>query len=463
MALTLCVGMRKNKNLFLIFGYFRVFLKMKYFFKDFKGFISAELDLSEPLTVLIGPNGSGKSNVIEAIELLSFIAPGGLLYEITDIGRSGKLEVRGGIQACPRYGKFAFALCVTGKNSSGWNSWYYNYGIEIRTSPSARVIEEKYSDYSIASFNTIFETVSTDLNVHRVKYNNFARGKPQANVSPMQSALSQYKNFTSDENFAKYKKQREKRDACLQSIDHLIKSLRSFIFDPNPKLMRNYERIGDHLLTKTGSNLSAVLYVLSENSKQETSDKKEVLQRLLDWIKQLPNEPYQKFDFVTTQLNDVIFGLREGESAHLVSANVLSDGTLRCLAVLTALETVEQYSLIIIEEFDNGLHPSRVGMLVKAIEDCCQRRKLKVLVTTHNPATLNALSPQQLNGVVLCTWNSEEKASNLIRLSELPYREELLEQGQLGDLVTRQVIDEYLRPNFSDERQEKMLKWLADF
>jgi recombinational DNA repair ATPase RecF len=75
-----------------------------HYFNNFKGFAQAELDLSQPLTILIGPNGSGKSNVIEAVELLSFIARGGLLYEISDIDRGGKEEVRGGLQGCLRVG-----------------------------------------------------------------------------------------------------------------------------------------------------------------------------------------------------------------------------------------------------------------------------------------------------------------------------------------------------------------------
>ena len=37
----------------------------------------------------------------------------------------------------------------------------------------------------------------------------------------------------------------------------------SFVFDPDPKLMRSYERVGDTILKRNGSNLSAVLYGLS--------------------------------------------------------------------------------------------------------------------------------------------------------------------------------------------------------
>jgi hypothetical protein len=39
----------------------------------------------------------------------------------------------------------------------------------------------------------------------------------------------------------------------------------------------------------------------------------------------------------------------------------------------------------------------------------------------------------------------------------------LLSRGQLGDLVTRQIIDTYLAPNFEQDRKEKALAWLANF
>ncbi len=109
----------------------------------------------------------------------------------------------------------------------------------------------------------------------------------------------------------------------------------------------------------------------------------------------------------------MIFGLRASEG-ELVDARLLSDGTLRALAILTALETVEEGSRVIIEEFDNRVHPSRVKVLTEAMADCCVRRKLSVLVTTHNPATLNALGSEQLHGVVFCVWDKQTKAFQLL-------------------------------------------------
>ncbi len=128
---------------------------------------------------------------------------------------------------------------------------------------------------------------------------------------------------------------------------------------------------------------------------------------------------------------------------------------------MTALETAPKGSRIVIEEFDNGLHPSRMHILTEAIADCCKRRNLNVLVTTHNPAALDALSEGQLDGVVLCAWDPKQKATDLVRLKDLPRSDQLLESGRLGDLVTRRVIERYLAPDFEERFQERAEKWLA--
>jgi hypothetical protein len=49
-----------------------------------------------------------------------------------------------------------------------------------------------------------------------------------------------------------------------------------------------------------------------------------------------------------------------------------------------------------------------------------------------------------------------------MRLYDLPRYPELLERGQLGELVTRRVIEQYLAPNFEQERQKEALEWLKN-
>ncbi len=94
--------------------------------------------------------------------------------------------------------------------------------------------------------------------------------------------------------------------------------------------------------------------------------------------------------------------------------------------------------------------------VIEAIE----RRDLRVLVTTHNPATMNNLTPEQMKGVVLCTSNAEKQTADLVDLDSLPRSDELLERGPLGDLVSRRVIEQYLAPEFEEQQRQKMLKWV---
>ena len=419
--------------------------------RNYKGFADAQIDLLKPFSLLIGPNGSGKSNVIEAIELLSFVARGQPLYEIGDIGKgSNSLEVRGGLQACGREGKDRFQLGFSANAKFKGRRPLFRYDVEICTRPYPQIIDERLK----VGKRTLYETLpkqpdstSRDLTV---QYDGNPTIKPSAQVSSDRSVLSQYREFAASNNLS--------YEDWLQVVQAVMLHLQaSFVFDPDPKLIHSYERVGDTILKRNGSNLSAVLYGLSKGDE----DQRATLQRLLEKIRQLPDEPYQKFDFTLTELGDVVFGFQES-SGYKVDARVLSDGTLRTLAILTAFETVSEGSRIVVEEFDNGLHPSRVGVLTEAITEVAKNRRLRVLVTTHNPATMNFLTREQLDGVVLCTWDDENESASLVRLDELPRYDEFLERGRLGDLVTRRVIDQYLAPEFEEQKKKKALAWLED-
>lgn len=394
-------------------------------FVNFKNFADAKLDLDRPLTILIGKNGAGKSNAIEGVELLAELCGGRPLTEISDIGRGGRFEIRGGLLACARSGQSSQFLL-------GWTTSAppESYNIKVETSPEPAVVQEILNVYK--------------KEIPATKRSSVTR-KPKVPSLPVVAAKSTYPSGS-----------RQKASLYLTTnyaVEH-VKNIR--VFDLQPKLMRAYERIGNHTLMRNGSNLSAALYALHSGRAAE----KKTLARILESIKQLPEEPYGSFDFVTTSLNDVIFGLKETAKGPLMDARLLSDGTLRSLAVLTALETVAEGSRVIFEEFDNGLHPSRVGVLTQAIWEASTRRKLNVLVTTHNPATLDSLTPEQLQGVVLCFWDKQQQASRLLPLLELPRADVLLERGQLGDLVTQRVLEQHLAPGFAEDQQRKAEAWL---
>ena len=417
---------------------------------NFKGFSAVSIDLLRPFTLLIGPNGSGKTNVIEAIELLSFVARGRPLYEIADVGRAATgIQIRGGLQGCVRMGEDFFTLGFMAPIRFAGVPEVVDYILHIGTKPHPQILHERLEVGDRIIYETLIKNPASASRDLVVKYDNFARGgrKPQTAASSERSVLSQYREIA--------QKNRNFKE-CMRLVQIVMHHLQaSFVFDPNPKLMHGYERIGNSVLSRDGANLSAVLYALSIGDEAE----RESLDRLLSQIRQLPNEPYEKFNFTVTALDDVIFGLRE-KTGYTVDARSLSDGTLRTLAILTALETAQKGSRVIVEEFDNGLHPSRVGILTSAIEEAIERRDLNVLVTTHNPATMNNLTAEQIEGVVLCTWSQEKEAADLVELMQVPRSDELLERGQLGDLVSRRVLEQYVAPEFEEQRRKKMLAWI---
>jgi len=59
--------------------------------------------------------------------------------------------------------------------------------------------------------------------------------------------------------------------------------------------------------------------------------------------------------------------MRERTFTDPLEALALSDGTLRLLAMVTALETMPDHSLLCIEEPEHGLHPLLFGTLLDLI------------------------------------------------------------------------------------------------
>jgi predicted ATPase len=138
---------------------------------------------------------------------------------------------------------------------------------------------------------------------------------------------------------------------------------------------------------------------------------------------------------------------------------------LRVLAVAAALFSIPPGSVLIVEEIDNGVHPSRAEKLLGDIQKIAHERDLRVLLTTHNPALLDALPLEAVPNTVACYRDPQEGDSRLIRLEELESYPELVAQGPLGYLVTRGILDKFLKdPSKRDQetKVEQGLAWISE-
>lgn len=150
-----------------------------------------------------------------------------------------------------------------------------------------------------------------------------------------------------------------------------------------------------------------------------------------------------------------------GDLPAAYDASLLSDGTLRVLAIAAAMLSAPEGSLVVIEEIDNGVHPSRARHLLDSIRSIAERRKLRVLLSTHNPAMLDALPDAAVPDVVFCYRDPASGASRLVRMHEIPDVPELLVQGPLGHLMSSGALERFVKTHKGSEaRKQKAKAWL---
>lgn len=401
-----------------------------FLYERFKGFDSSVLWL-EQVTTLVGTNAAGKSNAIEGMQILSELATGRDLSVIFEGTNNSEASIRGGAKGCCRFTAKSFTLgCLIDLNDE------YDLLYRVSISAAGRIAIDDESLHIVRNGNTnavngklIFRTASStsaeDSGDISVEYANGKRGtNPQCRAIRSMSVLSQMKG--------KLPSDIEKYDETIRHIQMVQSSLMGiFILDPIPAMMHGYSRIGDTSLRRNCSNVSAVLYALKESKNTDE------WYRFLDIVSHLPENEIKGIDFVKTALNDVILVQKElnGKVSANIDAARLSDGTLRCIAVLAAVMCEPEYSLIAIEELDNGIHPSRVKELMRALSDIARSRHIDLVVTTHNVTMLNGMQKEDILGVSVAYRDADTNASRFIPFVEIQHQEAILASGGIGDAL----------------------------
>lgn len=419
--------------------------------KNFKSYAEAIMPLAS-MTFLIGANASGKSNALEALRLLNWLAKGIRLDDIERTIQNGDAPVRGRVADLFHDAAETLTIgCRLDDHAPGWNELQVEIGMQ---------------DEHLVLKGEAISSPSKDLPLYRVEglqfkhtdvlnimYNNFKRGKNKPHVSCTNQQAIFYQLETPGRFFQKDTRAQKE----IPATTHLFREqLRNIVFlYPNPAAMRGYSFAGDDELKEDGSNLSSVLAKLCKNDY--------IKHALLDFIHSLPEQDITDISFINTERKDVMVRLHEsfGNKEQKIDVPLLSDGTLRVLAVGAALLSAPEKALVVIEEIDNGIHPSRADFLVKQIQHIASSRGLRVLISSHNPALLNAVPDRALGDVLCCYRNPEDGSSRIVRLADMKRFPELMAQGDLGHLMTSNKLEKFLKDTTSDEeRKQAALSWL---
>jgi predicted ATPase len=110
-----------------------------------------------------------------------------------------------------------------------------------------------------------------------------------------------------------------------------------------------------------------------------------------------------------------------------IGADRLSEGMLYWLA-FAALTYLQPTPLILIEEPENGLHPSRIGDVMRVLRDVSKTSQ--IVLATHHPLVINEL---QSDEVTLITRTAERGtiATPLSRTKNFEQRSKVYALGEL--------------------------------
>jgi predicted ATPase len=427
-------------------------------FKSFRSYADARLPLA-PLTVLIGANASGKSNAIEALRLLSFLAQGQKLSTIQYSVQSGPRIVRGKVEDLALHGGDRFTIgCES--DLPEWNRLEVTIA---RRNDGLHIIHEELTTPGAAVPLYVLDQPAGQSGLDAgVAYNNFARGgkKPHVTCSDQSAVFTQLSSPAAFE--ASHKASRATIPGVTRQYETWLASM--LFLDPAPARMRDYAFPSDQRLRGDGENLSAVLFNLWGRDSDAAAEPHLTHRReLLQFIQSLPEQDIVGLSFLTEPRGGVMVKLTEtfGGVSREYDASLLSDGTLRVLSVAAAMLSAPEGSLVVIEELDNGVHPSRARHLLAQIRAVAERRHLRVLLSTHNPAMLDALPDSSLGDVVFCYRTPGDGTSKLVRLDDIPEYPALMAQGSLGHLTTAGLLERFVKTRPApDERKARARAWL---
>lgn len=403
----------------------------KIYFENFKSFSKTEMQI-ENVTTLIGTNAAGKTNAIEGMMILSEIMSGRDLSAILDGTKNSDSGIRGGAKGCCRFNSDYFVLgCTVNYN----DTIDLEYRIKIEVKDRVMVSEEKLSEIFENESKPMFYTKPADGQSGdiTVACNNGLKGRnPDITCIRFSAAISQMATKLSQE--------RQYGKKIVDYANTVINNFMNILYlNPETNQMRGYSIINDADLKVNASNISSVLYALCKEEKNKNA--------LLDIMQKLPENQILDITFIEGPLNDVILFLQEklGNAVQKIDATRLSDGTLRCLAIVAAVLSEKAGGVIVIEEIDNGIHPGRARTLINLVSDIARKRGVDVIITTHNAILLNALSKENLSGVEVVYRDESEGDGRFIPLIKIHKMPELLANGKLGDVFTSDMILKYIK------------------
>jgi predicted ATPase len=380
----------------------------------FKNFEDATLTLG-PFSVIVGANASGKSNIRDALRFLHGIARGYTLAEI--IGEKwvegGVLQwkgIRGGTREATFEGAKTFALEARLDWGDPGTEVQAVYRIEVDPGGAAQAPQVVSERLTVGDRDAIFAPLPGVVVTAGALAVNVGVGAPAVMTLPWtQPVLSQLLSSRS----SPVQTARDLAERVVQALADV-----RFI-DPALDALRMPSLPGQIVLGDRGENLSSVLQAICAEPQRRRA--------LIEWLRELTPMDAADFEFAADQTGRILVTLVE-QGGRRTSAHSASDGTLRFLALIAALLGPEPARFYFFEELENGVHPSRLHLLLALIEQRVRESDLQVVATSHSPQLLALLDEQSRQHASLVYRLPGSTAAQIRRIVDIPEVAEVLKR-----------------------------------
>jgi predicted ATPase len=339
---------------------------------NFKSLADVTIDLPR-VAVLFGPNAAGKSNFLDAVQALSRI---GTLRTLSDALaepiRGYPIESfsfpSGGLQALLSSSNPNFSL--EADLTAGRDSYRYRVITEIEPNSGRLSVEDEYlaplGSKGDPKGRPVIEKVGESLHIRR-------KSKP---AHPRQESVGLNHSILSDPRLGgiEYK--------AIERVRQELSGWRTYYLDPRVAMRAAQPPSDVRDIGVLGGEIAPFLYRLKAENEKYFFAASRTLRSIV------PN-----VEGITIDLDK-----RRGTLDILIrqdgidySSRVVSEGTLRVLALCAIVVNPWGGSLLAFEEPENGVHPRRLELIVNLLLSLAMERGRQVIATTHSPLFCDAV------------------------------------------------------------------------
>lgn len=343
---------------------------------EFRSLAKVDIPLG-PLTVLVGPNGSGKTNVLNVLRFLASTVRFDLASAI-DEWDGFPFVKRQGLNKARNVNLRVSGLLTEHASRTALDVYELRFTQDVAGILSRRESFTFKGTPGTGRRRTI-EVKGTQAAIGSEDSWQLATG--QTTVLATLPRLADHQG-----------------GAGIRKLADFLSSIR--VLEPDMAAARRPSRMVKGRLADDAGNLAAALHSLS-------TEDPESFQSLVSEMRFcLPGLDSLRFEPIGGPGRAVAVALHERGIRLPVYLEEASFGTVRMLALLTALHEPDPPPFTGIEEVDHGLHPWAIDILVDRLRAASQNSQ--ILITTHAPTLVNRLRPTEL---VVCDRDPDTGAS----------------------------------------------------